>query len=202
MSRHVVRQALERLVAEGRLKPRQGAGYFVNDRRVHVTLPSFARFTDLLRSADPQATVETVERSYVEAPPLVCAELGVTSRKKLLRIVRVGMIDSEPAAVLEGFYASHAAKYLSDGDLGDGVYALLSKQGLLPVSGENQLRVSFAEGEQATRLRVPSGSAVMEVASTARDSHGQPIEFVRSVYRADRFVFQYHSLSTVEIGAK
>lgn len=202
VSRHVVRQALDRLVAEGRLKPRQGAGYFFNNRRVQVTLPSLTRFTELLRTADPNASVETVGRGYEEVPPWVRAELGVTGRCKILRIIRVGMIDSEPVAILEGFYASQVAKYLAKGDLSDGVYGLLSKHRILPVSSENKLKVSFVEGEKAILLNLPSGSAVLEVASTASDSEGKPIEYVRSAYRADRFVFQYSSRINGKNGKK
>ena len=40
VSRHVVRQALNQLVLEGRLSVRKGAGYFVNRRRVVTHLPA------------------------------------------------------------------------------------------------------------------------------------------------------------------
>ena len=45
VSRHVVRQALNQLVLEGRLSVRKGAGYFVNRRRMVEDLSSAAAAT-------------------------------------------------------------------------------------------------------------------------------------------------------------
>ena len=191
VSRHVVRQALDRLVAEGRLRALQGAGYFVNDRRIVVQLPSFAHFTETMRLADKEARVELLSRELVSAPTKVEKLLKLRSSRQLVRIVRAGYIGSEPVAILEGYYTPRAGKVLLEANLDQGVYAVLEHHEIRPTVGENLLSVAYADGVDATRLGVPDGSAIVEVTSIALDEREKPIEYVRAAYRADRFAFRY-----------
>jgi GntR family transcriptional regulator len=50
ISRHVVRQALKDLVAEGRVVVQQGTGYFVNQKRVRKALPKLGSHTESMTS--------------------------------------------------------------------------------------------------------------------------------------------------------
>lgn len=196
LSRHVVRQALERLVAEGRLRVSQGAGYFVNDQRFAIELPFFAQFTETMRKADAQSTVVLLSREYVSASPRVAKSLGIRSGSRVMRLVRAGMVGPEAVAILEGYYPRNASKLLEDADLDHGVYAVLESHGVRPTSGENLLSVSFADATLAAQMGVPEGGAIVEVVSTAIDSSGAPVEYVRAAYRADRFAFHYIALAS------
>jgi GntR family frlABCD operon transcriptional regulator len=50
VSRHVVRQALKALIAEGRIIAYQGAGYFVNQKRIRKALPRLGSHTKSMAS--------------------------------------------------------------------------------------------------------------------------------------------------------
>jgi GntR family transcriptional regulator len=192
ISRHVVRQALDRLVAEGRLQARQGAGYFVNERRIRVLLPSLTGFTEAMRVAGQEARTELLSCDFVVATPLLKERLRVPAAKRILKIVRVGVVEGEPVATLEGYYPPRVGQHLKGvTDLTEGVYALLSRFGMRPTAADNSLRVGYADVHDAARLAVPEGSAIVEVTSVARDTEDKPMEFVRGAYRADRFEFGY-----------
>jgi GntR family transcriptional regulator len=194
VSRHVVRQALERLVTEGRITARHGAGYFVNHRRIHLVLPSLTSFSDAMRMAGVDAELRVVEQGPDEATAELRRKLRTPRAQWLFRLLRVGTADDEPLVLIEAWYPPRVAK-LIDGDAVDesGVYRQLAAGGVRPSRAENQLQVSFAESPVAPLLGLPSGSAVMLSHSLAFDQDDRPMEYVREFYRADRFVFDYGS---------
>src|ERR671915_1617105 len=76
VSRHLVRQALLGLVAEGKVVARQGYGYSVNARRIRRELPVLTGYTAPMREADPSSTVTVLHQELAPAPAEVAARLG------------------------------------------------------------------------------------------------------------------------------
>ncbi|MEU7172010.1 GntR family transcriptional regulator [Micromonospora tulbaghiae] len=196
VSRHVVRQALERLVTEGRLTARHGAGYFVNHRRIHLVLPSLTSFSEAMRTAGVAAELRVVEQGTEEATPELRHKLRATRAQRLYRLLRVGAADGEPLVLVEAWYPPRVAKSIDGAAIDScGVYRQLKAAGLRPSRAENQLRVSFVDPPVAPLLGLPWGSPVIVTNSLTFDQDDRPMEYVRELYRADRFVFDYGSNS-------
>ncbi|WBB78458.1 GntR family transcriptional regulator [Micromonospora sp. WMMD882] len=196
VSRHVVRQALERLVTEGRLTARHGAGYFVNHRRIHLVLPSLTSFSEAMRTAGVAAELRVVEQGFEESTPELRRKLDTPRARRLYRLLRVGTAGDEPLVLIEAWYPSRVARVVDHRMIEEtGVYQQLKAAGLRPARAENELRVSFVDPPVASLLGLPWGSPVIVTHSLTFDQDDRPMEFVRELYRADRFVFDYGSNS-------
>lgn len=198
VSRHVVRQALERLVTEGRLSARHGAGYFVNHRRIHLSLPSLTSFSEAMRTAGVAAAIQVVEQGYEDATAELRRELRIPRVRQLYRLLRIGTADGEPLVLMEAWYPPRVARSIDpDAVAAIGVYQQLQAAGIHPCRAENQLQVSFADPPVAPRLGLPFGSPIIVTCSLTYDQQDRPMEYVRELYRADRFVFDYSSRSGI-----
>ena len=89
VSRHVVRQALNQLVLEGRLSVRKGAGYFVNRRRMVEDLRSVAAATGTAIGAEEFET-ELLEVGV--GPTADAEEADLVPRRHRPRVHRVRMV--------------------------------------------------------------------------------------------------------------
>jgi GntR family transcriptional regulator len=199
VSRHVVRQALNQLVLEGRLSVRKGAGYFVNRRRVVKHLPVVSSL-----SADLAATGEPFSVDLLDvgpAPALDAEEAALAARRSQPRVHRVrgiGRLDGEPVAMLTGAYPTAMARVLTRrAVLGTGVHQALADHGKVPDRADVVLAVTFATAEESRLLEVPEGTSFVCVRSRMRTAAGELIEVTRELYRTDRFEFSYSSQAAV-----
>lgn len=199
VSRHVVRQALNQLVLEGRLTVRKGAGYFVNRRRVLKHLPVISSL-----SADLAATGEpfSVELLGVgPGPALDEEEAALAARRthpRVHRIRGIGRLDGEPVAMLTGAYPASMARVLNRrAVLGTGVHQALADHGRAPYQADVVLTVTFATAEESGLLEVPEGTSFVCIRSRMRTAAGELIEVTRELYRTDRFEFTYGSQAAV-----
>ena len=204
VSRHVVRQALNQLVFEGRLSVRKGAGYFVNRRRVIKHLPVVSSLTEDLAATGEPFSVELVEVG--PGPALDDEEAVLAARRSRPRVhhVRgVGRLDGEPVALLTGAYPASLSRVLNRHAIATvGVHQALADHGLVPHQAEVVLAVAFASAEESVLLEVPEGTSFVCIRSRMQTAEGELVEVTRELYRSDRFEFSYSSAASVRISAE
>jgi GntR family transcriptional regulator len=199
VSRHVVRQALNQLVLEGRLSVRKGAGYFVNRRRMVRNLHA------ITTTAPPG--IEGAETFSVElldiglGPTLEPREAELVPRRhrpRVHRIRRLGRIAGEPAALLAAAFPASLAKVLTRRVMeNDETFAKLVELGLRPSHAEVGLEVTFASGADSALLEVADGAPLVLIRTRLRTDAGDVLALTRQLFRSDRFQFAY----TAAIGA-
>jgi GntR family transcriptional regulator len=191
VSRHVVRQALNQLVLEGRLSVRKGAGYFVNRRRVVKNLRTVSGITSELAASGEPYSVELLDVGTGPAEDDLEKELAGPSGR-VHRVRRIGRLDGEPVALLDGAYATALRRVLTAAAVNrGGVYQVLAGHGLPPSHADVALSVGFAGAEDRLLLEVAEGTPVVCVRARMRTASGKLIEVTRELYRSDRFEFSY-----------
>ena len=71
--------------------------------------------------------------------------------------------------------------------LGGSVYELLEQHfGAEPAEAVERIEVVLASGDEAAILDVEPGAPLMAITRTTTDPGGEPIEFSRDLFRADR----------------
>jgi GntR family transcriptional regulator len=187
VSRHVVRQALNQLVLEGRLSVRKGAGYYVNRRRVVKQLAA--------GPGDPAPEPFAVELLGVGVEPAEGEEAALAARPqrpRVHRVRRLGRIDGEPVALLTGAYPTSLSRVLTRPAVSaDGVHATLAAHGRRPVRSDAVLGMTFASTAEAALLGVAGGAPLVCIRSRARTGSGELVEVTRELYRGDRFEFSW-----------
>ena len=192
VSRHVVRQALNQLVLEGRLSVRKGAGYFVNRRRMVEDLRSVAAATGTAIGAEEFET----ELLEVGVGPTADAEeadlVPRRHRPRVHRVRMVGRVDGEPVALLSAAFPVALSKVLSRRAVaGEGVLPALIAHGHRPRRADLRLEVTFASRAEGGLLEVAEGAPLVMIRSRLCGEDGELFAVTRQLYRSDRFRFAY-----------
>lgn len=190
-SRTTVRQAIQELVIEGRLERFQGRGTYVARPKVVQALQLLTSYTEDMRAQGLEPASRLLDIGYVRADDELAARLAVPRGGRVVRVERLRLADGEPMAI----EASHlpAAKFpkLRQHLLkASSLYAALAEAyGVHLAEAEETIETALAEPQVAAMLGVDVGAPLLRLSRHSFDEHGQPIEYVRSLYRGDRFRF-------------
>ena len=191
VSRATIRQALGQLEIEQRIFRRQGKGTFVARAKIEQRLELMSH-TEGMRASGLSPSSKLIDVRRVAAGSDVGARLSLSPKAEVLRIERLRLADGEPIAIEVVFLS--AARFdgissvLSDSA---SLYQLLSSNyGVELASAEETIEAVVAEGREAGLLRCAPGVPLLMLSRRTLDTTGQPVEFVRSLYRGDRYRFQ------------
>jgi GntR family transcriptional regulator len=189
-SRTTVRQALQELVVEGRLERIQGKGTFVAKPKVSQAL-QLTSYTEDMRAQGLEPTSQLLDIGYITADDRLAQLLDITAGGRVLRIERLRMANGEPMAIetthlsAKRFPALRRSlvKYTS-------LYTALAEvYDVHLAEAEETIETSLATPREAGLLGTDVGLPMLMLSRHSLDRDGQPVEWVRSVYRGDRYKF-------------
>lgn len=188
VSRMTLRRAVEELVREGRLVRRQGAGTFVAEPKISHSL-SVLSFSEDMRRRGAVPSSRLVDVGDIPAGATLGGRLDIPAGDEVFRVIRLRLADDEPMA-LETLHVPRSVVPGLDGDaLVDASFyeILLDTYGVELMGGTQTIEATVTDEVESEVLEVPvrSPAFLFERISRARD--GRIVEFVRSVYRGDRY---------------
>jgi GntR family transcriptional regulator len=187
VSRPTLRAAVDELVAEGYLERRQGSGTYVSRPTAArpLTLTSFSE--DMrLRGLRPGGTVLSFRSEPAGAK--IGARLEVSPRSRVWAIRRLRTADDDPMALETAHVPEHLLPDLGPDDLdGYSLYERLRRVGVHVGVATQSIVPTVTTEEESRLLRVPELSPAFLFERTTRSEAGEVVEFVRSVYRGDRY---------------
>jgi GntR family transcriptional regulator len=190
VSRTTVRQALAELLVEGRLYRLQGKGTFVARPKVVQTLALTSYTQDMqARGLSPTSRVIAAER--LPAFPEVAEMLEVPARTEVLRVQRLRLANREPMAVETLFVEAARFPGLQERLTDNGsFYALLRSEYHVELEeAEETIESGIASPSDSQLLGTEMGWPMLLLTRRTWDVDGRPVEFVRSLYRGDRYRF-------------
>lgn len=191
VSRPTIRQAIQRLVADGLLARRRGVGTVVVNRRIQRALALSSLYEDLTAAGRrPSTKVLSVEE--VPAEEEVAGALGVLEGDIVVKLERLRSADERPLAVMRNYLTVERLKGLDPTDALTryGLYEVLRRQGVQFHSAEEVIAARKATPSEALLLQAPRNSTVLTMTRTATDTAGRPIEYGQHAYRADLYSFK------------
>ncbi len=189
-SRTTVRQALQELVVEGRLERIQGKGTFVAKPKVSQAL-QLTSYTEDMKAQGLEPTSQLLDIGYVTADDRLAGLLDITAGGRVLRIERLRLASGEPMAIetthlsAKRFPALRRSlvKYAS-------LYTALAEvYDVRLAEAEETIETSLATPREAGLLGTDVGLPMLMLSRHSLDDNGEPVEWVRSVYRGDRYKF-------------
>ncbi len=191
VSRMTVRQALNHLTSEGILIRHRAKGTFIAPPRSQIP---FVR--DQLRSVTEEVTAEGHKlSSQVLALELLPAsgelqrDLKMQPSDQVILIRRLRCIEDGPISIENTYHPYKFFPELLNIDLTDqSIYAILhDKYNSRPAEAVDTLVASVSTQDEAQLLEIEPGDPVMRYKRVAMDSTGNPMEYTRAIYRADRY---------------
>ena len=191
VSRGTVRQALDRLEAEQRIHRHQGRGTFVAKPKMDHLL-ELTGHSEHVRARGMQPASRLLGIARLPADADVAGMLALAEGDEIFQIERVRLADGEPLAVevlyLDAGRFDDVASLLGESQ---SLYQLLrARYGVELAWAEETIEAAVAPEREASLLGVAHGGPVLLLCRQSFDPIGRPVEFVRSMYRADRFRFR------------
>jgi GntR family transcriptional regulator len=186
VARMTVRQAVESLVAEGRLFKVAGKGTFVARPKLDLQA-RLTSFGEEMSRRGMTSSSSVLAFARVGANAHLARALSVEAGESLVYLERLRNADGVPMAVERAWIPERLVPGIADRPAPTSIYAALSQQyGLVPDWGEDVIEAAVADQELAVLLAIKTGSPVLHI---ERHSYADArlLAYSVSVYRADRY---------------
>jgi GntR family transcriptional regulator len=188
VSRLTLRAALDELVREGYLVRRHGSGTFVGQPKIAQQL-TLTSFSEDMRRRGMVPDSRTIDLENVHAGAQVGRALNVSPDARVFQIRRLRLADGEPMALETLHVPVSVVPGLTPSQLEHGSwYELLeTRYGVTIAAGLQTIEPTVTSDDESRLLQVPLHSPAFLFERTSRTAAGQTVEFVRSLYRGDRY---------------
>jgi GntR family transcriptional regulator len=188
LARMTVRTEVDRLVAEGAIYRLHGRGTFVAEPRVAQAV-LLSSFTEDMRARGMTPGSVVRSQAVVPASEVVARHLALVTGTPVVHMERVRTADGEPMALERTHLPAQRLPGLEDADLTDAsLYELLERDwGVRVAEADQWANVVRLTDEEAALLHVSADQPALLFQRVTRDPSGAPVEYVRSLYRGDRY---------------
>jgi len=193
-SRGPVRQALSALAAEGLIQTSQGKVPVVSRVPLAQSIDDFFSFSSWVTAIGRRPGQRTMEIALRLPDSRLAERLGVALTDHVVQLVRLRLIDDEPAMLERTAFVEPVGRLLFDFDTDSGsLFEHLIAQGVPLDRGEHTIDAVAAEELDARHLDVPVGSPLLRVRRVTTSSDGDVLEYSDDRYRPDRAELVVHN---------
>jgi GntR family transcriptional regulator len=187
-SRSTVRQAVAELVTEGFLVKQQGSGTYIAEPKLSWPL-QLSGFSEQAVSSGLTVDTTLVSAERLPAAPELADLLQIGAGEPIYRVARVRTVNGTPMALEHSHLSGQRFPGL-DSALGrsGSLYGLLQRRWDVKVTGATEtIEAAPASVREAKLLSTEVGSLLLLLCRHSFDAEGDPVEWVRSWYRGDRY---------------
>jgi len=189
VSRMTARQALKSLCDLGFTYSQRGKGTFVSGIKLEKDFRQVLSFTEEMKARGSKPRSKVLAFEVIPAADDVAEALHVRTQEKVISLQRIRIANALPMGVEHSYLPLQLCPGLFEAfDPQTSLYRALSElYGIRLIVADEVVEAGLAGAEEAKLLKVSKGSPVFLFTRTSYVQSGQPVEYVRSVYRADRY---------------
>jgi DNA-binding GntR family transcriptional regulator len=189
LSRITVRRAIAALLDEGLLIRQQGRGTFILSPRLAEPVSDPDHFLRSGFDRDP-ASISVYSAETVPAADWIASKLGLSPGEEVHKIRKILTKDGAPVAFRTTFVPRRLAPSLLGADITPPLYVLFEGlYRLRPTEADEVFEFIVADEFRAGILGVTVGHPLILAERLVYLDSGEPIDYSRAYYRADRFRF-------------
>lgn len=190
MNRTTLRSAIRRLIVEGKVYHRKGAGTFVAPPKLERTLQDVKSFTDQVLQNYRSMQTRPLDVRTAAAPRSVERKLGLAEQSPVFQLRRLRCINGQPVTIEANYLDSAICPGIEQHDFSDESFCnVLAHYGITVDHGHQTIGITYATEGESELLEVPVGAPLFYVSGISFDSQNRPIEVFKSVTRADKIRF-------------
>lgn len=194
VSRITVRQALSDLVGEGLLYRERGRGTFVAARvrpPIAEMLSNLTGHVEELHQLGFTPVVEVLSLTERPLPDDLAQVLDRPAGSPVWWLSRRVLVEGDPLMLTENLVPADLGIPFDRQDLTKTPVArVLEEFGLVPTRGIQRISAQVAGPREADLLHVRVGEAMLKVERVISGADDRPLEWSRTVYRADRYEYE------------
>lgn len=192
VARVTAARAMNELASLGLVERRRGAGTRIVPEQVPTpVIASIDDFVENLTEMGKRTQVKVLEFGFVLPGKDVQAELAIGPDDLVQRAVRVRSYEGRPFSHLTTFIPGSIGRKFDEKDLAaHSLISLLEQSGVEVGSARQTFGAVLAGPQIGAALEVPVGSPLLSVLRTVCDRDDRPVEFIRILYRPDRYQYR------------
>jgi GntR family transcriptional regulator len=189
ISRMTARQALKSLGDMGVAYSQRGKGTFVSPFKLEKAFRQVLSFTEETRASGSRPGSKVLSFETLVPNAEIAGALRLKPKEKVFHLKRVRLVDSTPM----GIECSHLPLRLYPDldrkfDPSTSLYRALEEfYGVHVQTTDEVVEAGLLDAKQARLLAAPRGTPAFLFTRTSYVQNGDPVEYVRAVYRGDRY---------------
>jgi GntR family transcriptional regulator len=190
ISRITIRNAISILILQGYLYREQGIGTFVSPQKLQKSIFKLTSFSEdmINRGMEPGQKIISIVRT--KTTERVAKNLELQEGAEALTIVRIRLANGNPIGLQTSHLALSQDETITCEELerAGSLYELLqTKFNLIPSEAEESVEATLASSEEAVMLETAEGSPLLLTSRIMWSQNRRPIEYVKILYRGDRY---------------
>lgn len=188
LNRTTLRSAIKRLIVEGKLYNKKGAGTYVSEPKIVRNLQDSQSITELLGNAEKKFESKVLSFRVIPCTKQLSKILHIAIGRGVYELIRVRMLDQEPLMVERTCLSEDRFPGLIQADFEKkSLYEVLKHQyGVEIAGGKEKVGMTYAGKQEAEQLRVQEETALFLLDGVAWDDGAEPVESFQSWVRADK----------------
>lgn len=189
VSRMTARQAMKSLCSLGVAYSLRGRGTFVSAIKLEKNFRQVQSFTEEMEALGFLASSTVLLFQVVPAAPDIAEALHIPPNERIVRLDRLRLADNAPMGIERSHLPLKLCPTLTEVfNPKTSLYqALWENYGIRPMVADEVVEVGIAGPQEARQLGTAQRSPVFLFKRTSYIENGQPLEFVQSTYRGDRY---------------
>ncbi|MGI9417716.1 MAG: GntR family transcriptional regulator [Geminicoccaceae bacterium] len=195
IARETLRRSLDDLARDGYLDRRLGAGTFVAKPKITKQF-RVTSFTEDMRQRGLEPSSRLVTCTVTKAGAQLGGYLKISPAEDVITIKRLRLADGLPMAIETLSTPSDLVPGLEGAELDNrSFYETLASRYSISIVGTHQtIEATVTDEDESALLDVPHLSPSLLFERTSWSTDQRTIEYVRSVYRGDRYKFEIESV--------
>lgn len=189
LSRTTVRNALKDLENKGLIRRERSLGTFISMAKISQGPKILKSFTEDMIDRGYTPYSKELERKVIKSHGIISKKLQIEDGEKVTYIKRLRFADDKPMGIQEVFLPySRFPDLLSEVEEIGSLYSLLKEKYNIAIKyAKESYRAVLLNDVEAELLESPDNSPAFYVERISFDLNKKPIEFVKSLMRADRY---------------